>query len=339
MSLRTYPLIIHPAFLLHIEAEKYGPRSILHSNEEAMPGPPRLDRAVDIAAYLGVSPDIIASMLRVKHRHYRNFRIRKRSGEYRQISSPKTFLKVVQWWILDTILSTQFTHECAYGFVKGRSFIDNARMHIGCRHLLNVDIENFFPSIRLSDVKDQFLKIGYSSSVSNDLTDLVSLSGFLPQGAPTSPYLSNLILSSVDDSLLSISKEYGLTYTRYADDLTFSSQKFINRELIEIIEREIGNIGFKLNSRKTKLLGTNQRKEVTGIIIANEGIALSREYLNQARSIFYRATMFPEQMVARRDMIVGTYHLIRQVGGRGAEKMLERGAYAIEKLAKVRTAR
>lgn len=319
MSLRTYPLIVHPAYIEHVASTKFDNPPHCKTITSCTP---HLERAVDIAAYLDVGPDIVLSILRRKYRHYRRFQFRKRDGTVRHIHAPRTFLKVVQWWILDTILSNVDTHEAAYGFIKGRSFIDNARRHVGANYLLNVDVSNFFGSIQTTSVYPLFIKLGYSPSVSAELTEIVSYAGFLPQGAPTSPYISNIIMHPIDNSLQEYSRRLGITYTRYADDMSFSSEERIPVEIIDTVSAEIARIGLRLNLSKTRFMGKNQQKEVTGIVIARDGIALSREYLNAARSLFYRSLRFPDFYKQNKNQIMGTYNLIKQVSGRGSLPIL-----------------
>ena len=157
-------------------------------------GHPFIGNGTHLAAYLGISHSLIRQILHNKKYHYRIFPIPKRNGDYRIICTPKTYLKVVQWWILDNIIGHVNLDDSVHGFRKGRSYISNARQHLGCRHILNVDIEKFFPSISFTMVKEVFSSLGYPEEGADVLAKLTTLNGEAPTGAPTSPTLGNLVL-------------------------------------------------------------------------------------------------------------------------------------------------
>lgn len=330
MSLRTYPLIAHPAFLRFIELQSGNHRDLENLDpNDVPPHLPALSRIYDIASYLDVTPEIIRSIQRYKWKHYRTFFVTKRSGSKRIISAPRTFLKVIQWWILDTILVNCEASPYAFGFVRGRSFIQNANSHLGSRHIINLDIENFFPSISGEFVTSVFSKMGYSDEVAAGLTDLVTVSGGLPQGAPTSPMLANLIFVDLDIELNGLAKVYGAKYTRYADDLTFSSKDKIDSSIVSDVQALLNVYGLRINSKKTRFMGPNQILEVTGIVLGRDGLALRREYLNGARGWFYSIIQNPTLYVGASERVRGTLGLITQVGGRGAPKVIELGRRAL----------
>lgn len=329
MSLRTYPLVSHPAFLRFVEG-----RLGVESAFDALPPVdvpahrPTLRKISDIGQYLDVSPEICRSIMRNKEHHYRTFYLKKRLGGRREISSPRTFLKVIQWWILDTILQTVYIPEFVHGFVRGRSYISNAEAHIGCVHILNVDIEDFFPSVRIGTVGGIFERLGYDLRVAEGLAELCTYEGVLPQGAPTSPMVANLSMSDIDIALRQISEGRGLTYTRYADDLTFSSKGRIEEDLLDEIQHVLNDKGFRLNQRKTKFMGMNQRREVTGLIVGSSGVSLPPETINAARGWFFSILKKPSDHADKFDRLQGTLELIRRVGGRGAKQVIEIGEAA-----------
>lgn len=283
---------------------------------------PQLEDAFDIAAYLGVGTEIIVSMLSSAKRHYRTFPVTKRSGGIRLIRAPRTYLKVMQWWILDVILVEAKAHECAFGFVRGKSFIDNARQHCGAAHVVNVDIRDFFPSVKVARVLDVFGELGYDLKVAAQLAKLTTFDGELPQGAPTSPALANAIFYGLDIAIERICVESGIRYTRYADDLTFSSSEKIPPQIIERIESILASEGFYLNSAKTRYMGRNDRKEVTGLVIGRDGVRLARGFLNGTRGWLHKLKMAPVSNWTQVDKVVGTRNLIAQVGGAGSVRML-----------------
>ena len=176
-----------------------------------------------------------------RYNHYQRFAIPKKTGGERIISAPQPLLKAAQHAILEQIVSKVALHEAAHGFVPQRSILTNALPHVGAKIVLNLDLKDFFPTFNYRRVKGLFVSLGFSRSTATLLALLstepqiqaAELDGerwylangerFLPQGAPTSPAITNLICRKLDVRLSGLAASLGATYTRYADDLTFSS--------------------------------------------------------------------------------------------------------------------
>lgn len=207
---------------------------------------------------------------------YRSWRIQKKSGGFRLIEAPNDELKNIQK-VIDDVFFRHFVLSkscCAYR--KQMSIIDNAKPHLGAKTLLKFDITNFFPSINLKDVYYLFRYYGYGKNVSKYLGYLcVNSDCVLPQGAPTSPMISNLICVRLDARIEGFCKstmdKYCLIYTRYADDITLSSRKRLSHECIVSIRKMINMIiaseGFSPNEDKFKAFHCGQKMIVTGINI------------------------------------------------------------------------
>lgn len=198
---------------------------------------------------------------------YREFRILKRSGGYRAIKAPYPFLLNIQNIISTQFFSNYIPPDYVYGFVSGRSAIDHAKHHIGSNHLLTVDIENFFPNITRQMVFEAFESLGCSVANSNILSRLCTLEGSLPQGACTSPTLSNIVFESLDRRLEGLARSLDLNYSRYADDLVFSGD-FIPPAIIRTIKKILATKGFQLNANKTKLKVAKSKRIITGVSIS-----------------------------------------------------------------------
>lgn len=326
----------HPAFLAHVESSLADSRRLFLLNTADIPTHlPSLNQVTDIAEFLKISPVVVRNLIARPAKHYRRFRILKRSGDYREITAPRTFMKVVQWWVHDCILQYATTPPCVHGFVKGRSFITNASAHIGARYMLNVDIKDYFPSIRTVQIEPIFRAFGYNERVASGLTSLTTYSGVLPQGAPTSPMLANLATAHIDAQFEVYSNLHGLTYTRYADDFTFSSKSRIPFSLLATIERTLNNSGFALNPRKSKFMGINQRKEVTGLIVTDNAIRLAHDHLNGHRGWFHTVAMQPLEYTTSLDRIRGHLNLLKQVGGPGSRRVIELGEEAVAAVVRV----
>ncbi len=241
--------------------------------------------------------------------HYIQFLVPKKSGGERMLSAPHQQLAAAQEWIFNQILAKLPAHDAAHGFVKGRSIVTNARPHVGAAVVINCDLTDFFPSITVHRVIGLFKHIGYSPAVATILALLVTDSPRrkvlykskpwyvatgprgLPQGACTSPTLSNLIARRLDSRLTGIAKKLDLTYTRYADDLTFSSKSSSDRigYLIARIRHIASDEGFAVNEKKTRVLKQAARQSVTGVVV-NVEPAACRATRRKLRAILHNAS-------------------------------------------------
>lgn len=216
---------------------------------------------------------------------YRHFSIPKRNGKIREIYEPLPDLKFVQEWILENILEKCPVSEYAKAYVKGRTLKHNARFHKDQKILVTMDIKDFFPSISIDDVTKIFNNIGYLDDVSCFLAYLCCLNNQLPQGAPTSPYLSNLRLLELDKNISEYVTEHSIRYTRYADDLTFSGD-FDPKFLIKNVWSLVKDSGFLINSQKTRVARQNARQEVTGIVV-NKKMQVAKAKRKEIRKQIY----------------------------------------------------
>ena len=240
--------------------------------------------------------------------HYINFKLPKKSGGFRLISAPMPMLKAAQRWILENILNPVPVHDSAHGFLPVKNIVSNAQAHVGAQVIVNFDLENFFPSISYKRVKGIFRSLGYSESVATvfalictapdtEEVELDAKSYFvalgerhLPQGAPSSPAISNVAARRLDKSLAKIAAEYNFKYTRYADDLTFSTEgeDADVGVLMRQIRYVIGKQGFVVNEAKTRILRRGRQQEVTGIVV-NDKISIDRKTLRKFRAVLHQA--------------------------------------------------
>lgn len=220
---------------------------------------------------------------------YRTFDIPKRRGGVRTISTPLPMLLVSQRWILDNILSTVEISSAAHGFVRGRSVVTNATVHAGKKSFLKMDISDFFPSISINRVVSIFRRFGYTQKLSYALAALCCLNGRLPQGAATSPMISNIVAKKFDGRLGSLAKSFNLSYTRYADDLTFSGET-IPIKIINYIKNIVEDEKFRINEDKTVLATGRCKKIVTGISVSEDTLKLPKETKRQLRQELHYLT-------------------------------------------------
>lgn len=221
------------------------------------------------ANLLGVDEKRLQTILKHINAQYSVFWISKRRGGYRTISAPSKELKAIQDTIYHRILSPVNIHPAAIGFRHQRCVADNARPHLGKRYVLKIDIHDFFHSIRSTRVRKTFRAIGYPPNEAKVLTALCCNNYCLPQGAATSPALSNIIAYELDKKLDALATTYGLTYTRYADDLTFSGDSFPKEIVFPLIKKIIREEKFELNHKKTSFMEERDRKIITGVSISS----------------------------------------------------------------------
>jgi retron-type reverse transcriptase len=242
---------------------------------------------VELARRLDVSVEELTQFTPV----YREFTIPKRTGGKRTLHAPIPELKQLQRRILRRLLARLKTHPAATGFERGESFATNARRHVGKAVVMRMDIHDFFPSIRVRRIGDYFRAIGWNRESANLLLTLCTWNGALPQGAPTSPRLSNLVNFRLDARLAGLSARNGATYTRYADDLTFSfaedDRNSVGRVRYAarlILEEE----GYRYHRRKFQVRRRHQRQQVTGLVV-NQQVNLSRSTRRWLRAVQHRA--------------------------------------------------
>ena len=231
--------------------------------------------------------------------YYSEFEIPKKSGGVRVISAPNGRLKDIQKKIAsllyafkeDIEMNNNVENNISQGFEKGKSIITNAQIHRNKKYVLNIDLSNFFDSFHFGRVMGYFEKnnnIKMPKDMAIVMAQLTCYQGKLPQGAPTSPIITNLICQILDYKILSISKKYRLNYTRYADDLTFSTndKKFLEtyQEFLLSITRLVEKNGFTVNQKKVRLQYYNSQQKVTGLVV-NKRINIDKNYYKQTRAM------------------------------------------------------
>lgn len=233
----------------------------------------------------------------------------KRSGATRMISAPEPVLLSVQRWILDNALGHVQHHSASFAYRKGVSIIDCAKQHVGARWLIKFDLRDFFGSVDEAFVFRTFRDGGYNSLVSFEMARLCTRMsrgypqfptaamrdrygsipsytaaklGVLPQGAPTSGALANAAATQLDTKLSMIANDFGLVYTRYSDDLTFSAPYSWDRErssnLARTVQTAVVREGFNLNSKKTRVVPPGARHIVLGLLVDDERVRLLPEF-------------------------------------------------------------
>lgn len=220
---------------------------------------------------------------------YRHYEIPKKNGGTRNIEEPLPSLKDIQKWILDNILvpaSKQYVSPVAKAFMPGMKLRDNARFHRDTGVVVALDLHDFFGNIKFGEVYGVFKKLGYCSSVVMMLTKLCMYKGSLPQGAPTSPMLSNLMFHDLDQKIFLYCQKRKIRYTRYADDMIFSGNDVNVSGLITYVKMLLNLKRLKLNDEKTKVMRRGCSQRVTGIVV-NKVMQVPKPYRDRVRQEVY----------------------------------------------------
>lgn len=275
---------------------------------------------------------------------YRQFKVKKKSGGFRQITTPRTQSFMMMLSAVNLLLQSMYKpSDYAMGFADGRSVVSNAAIHIGMDYILNIDLKDFFPSIHQARVwkRLQVPPFKFNQSIANLIAGLCCMKEnsidehgnkkdvyVLPQGAPTSPIITNMICDRLDYYLSRLAKRFNMNYTRYADDITFSSMRFVygkNGKFMQELHRIIKEQGFIINESKTRLQRKGSRQEVTGIIVSDK-LNVTQKYVRDIRNILYMwnrygynvaySKFFPKYKEEKGHVKKGTPDLISVINGK-----------------------
>lgn len=239
-----------------------------------------------LAGILSVPLEKLHALAGKAEKAYFTYHIPKRDGRSRTIHAPYPRLKSVQRSILDEFLTGIPLRPEAEGFRKNRSIVTNSRRHIDKKVVIRLDLEDFFPSITSERVFGLFQALGYTHEVSSLLTRLTTYRGALATGAPSSPAISNLVCRRLDRRLFGLGEKMKFQYSRYADDLAFSSQNSRLAQLLPFLREIIRDEGFEVNRSKTRILRSGGQQKVTGIIV-NRKPNIARKEIRILRAILH----------------------------------------------------
>ncbi len=322
---------LREALLVAGKTERYISACLSYATRLLDEGLPVIFDVKHLTLLLGIDPFAFGELFySVDAYGYHKMEIPKKSGGTRNLSVPSVDLKYIQRWILDNILSKMHISEYANGFVEGKSIVTNAAGHIGAECVINLDIKDFFPSISYEQVFYIFKYYGYTKQLSYVLAKLCTHDGFLPQGSPASPYITNILCLKMDKRLGGLAKKYGAVYTRYADDITFSGAKGIVH-LFPVAQKIIQEEGFIINDQKTRTAFKHQRQEVTGLIINAGTLKIPKGYKRKLRQEIYYCKKYGvcghqektgEEYAFYREHLYGKVYFVHMVEPELGEKLL-----------------
>lgn len=272
---------------------------------------PILENVDDLSQSLRLPKEVISKFSFNNDKYYHRIEMEKKSGGIRHIESPLKELKAIQRWVLRYILDKLSPSVYAKGFVRKKSILDNAKPHEGNQYVLNLDLQDFFTNVQASHVYTLFKNIGYNNNIAFILTSFCTKGGYLPQGAPTSPALSNLVCLRLDHRVSIYCKKRDLTYTRYADDLCISGNKIlILQKASYLIKEIICDEGFTINSKKEKLLGPRVRREVTGLTVTPRITISKNNYCVYRKRIY---DLVRNEIPNKHEIIKGILSFVRSI--------------------------
>ena len=242
-----------------------------------------------LSRLLGYTSKYLYKITNEKNKNYRKYRIPKKNGNFRTITEPYFDLKNIQTWILDNILYHISVSPYAKAYIPKHSLRDNVKFHIKQPVVIKLDLTDFFPSIKEGCIVKIFMQMGYSSVLSGLLGKLCCYENSLPQGAPTSPYLSNIYCRRIDKRIGNYITKLGFRYTRYSDDITISGN-ISDRQIgtiIKFCKKCLNEAHLQLNEEKTQILRHSNRQVVTGVVLNDKISAGVRKKKEIRQEIYY----------------------------------------------------
>lgn len=245
-----------------------------------------------LSFFTRIKLDYLLRVMYSSSHFYRSFTIPKKTFGERSIDEPLPLLKECQRRILDKILCCSPVHPCAKAYRHNVSTKDNARFHRNQDIMIKIDIKDFFPSIKWTAIVNVFKELGYFPHVAIYLANLCSLQKKLPQGAPSSSAISNVVMYDFDTIIYAYCRASSLRYTRYSDDITISGNSNVKPGVvIRYVSSQLWQFGFQMNSKKTRVLRQSQRQMVTGLV-TNKTINVEKGYRKKIRQELYYIQQF-----------------------------------------------
>ena len=280
----------------------------------------------DLSSIMHVRRELLTTFSAFSRKFYRRYYLPKSDGRLREIRQPRRDLKAVQAWILRNILDKFTPSTYATAYIRKKSIANNVSPHQNNRYFICLDLEDFFPSISMRRVAAIFSLVGYSRVASSVLAKLCSCSGNLPQGAVTSPSLSNLVAAKLDRRIAGYTSKRNITYTRYADDITLSSNnpsvllKSLPR-ILKIIKSE----HLRPNINKSRVLGPRRRCSITGLVKNNSEakFGIGRNKKRHMRAVMHHLvfSLDNDTKYTSESSIIGWLNYLKSVDSESYEQM------------------
>lgn len=251
---------------------------------------------VDLMAKdLHLDLDYLNNLIQNANRYYKNYTIPKRTKGTRWISQPSPELKTLQYWIVENVFSSLPVSKSAFAYLKGRSIKTHARAHLSSNYFLHVDISHFFPSIhpfhlsRIVATSDLFSDPNIDVDESITLVNKICFKkDSLSIGAVSSPAISNIIMYPFDCAMENYCKANHFKYSRYADDIYISSEKYLEKDVLDNVKAELKKLNFTINFDKTKFFSNKYQKRITGLILTTDGkVSVGTKRRSEIKKMLY----------------------------------------------------
>jgi retron-type reverse transcriptase len=255
---------------------------------------PLIDSLDDFSNITHLSKGLLYNLSKFSESFYKTYKIPKRGTGFRIIHQPNYQMKAIQGWILRNVLNQLHVSRASKGFQKNTSIKDNVSPHVGTKVVMCLDLDDFYTNIHADRIWYVFRNAGYSKRISLLFTSICTYNGFLPQGSPTSPKLSNLACWRLDQRILGLTSKNGIIYTRYADDLTFSAHSYLLLKILPLTKHILKSEGFNVNKSKTRIMGPSRKQKITGLILNQNGFGIGRKRYRELRASIHRISQFDE---------------------------------------------
>lgn len=272
---------------------------------------------IEIGNYLRLDSKKVSFYIDKSDKFYKRVLLQKRSGGTRVIYMPSSEIKMIQHFLVEKYFSRINTSEHATAYIKGKSIIHNAHPHLNNQYFLLVDIVDFFNNLQVEEIR-HLIKKQFPLLDDLDINDMIKLSthnNTFPQGAVSSPIISNIYMRDFDDQISKIVEstlENG-KYTRYSDDITISSSKLIKDEILHYIDSEMNKIKLNINNRKTYLTSNKQKIEITGLKIVGNKISLSTDKKKKIKNMIYHKLKHGKNSFQSANTVLGYLNYVKSV--------------------------
>jgi len=287
-----------PAELSAALGDAAGGEEVAEIEQLSAAGLPPITSLGALSVMTGYNPGFVWALANRTERYYRVFEIPKGRAT-RQIEAPRVALKLIQKWLSHHFSAKWKPLDEVHGFVPGRSHLTAASVHLRAEWILSIDLENFFPSTPIGQIRGSLRKLGYPDGEGLELlANLLSFHERLSQGAPTSPVISNIALSDIDGALAGIARDRGIRFTRYADDITFSGAVGVEfpEDLLTKVREQFAGTPWQVSERKVHFAKSPARLKVHGLLVHGDELRLTKGYRNRLRA--YRHLMHLDRIAA-----------------------------------------
>lgn len=271
----------------------------------------------EISNYLRLDSKKVSFYIEKSDKFYKKVLLQKRRGGTRVIYMPSSEIKMIQYFLVEKYFSKINHSKHATAYIKGKSIIHNTQPHLHNQYFLLVDIVDFFNNLSVEEMKNPISE-KFPSLDETDISDMIKITthnSSFPQGAVSSPIISNIYMRDFDDEVSNIveNKLENGKYTRYSDDITISSSKPINHDILQYIDLELKKIKLSINNSKTYFTSNKQKLEITGLKLVGNKISLSTDKKKKIKNMIYHKLKYGKNSVESASTVLGYLNYLKYV--------------------------